>query len=171
MTATTRASDTRHVLPWLEAQQRRIQGILAGLDDDALRQVVLPSGWSCAGMIQHLTVMTRFWFVDVMAGRPSDEPESGDFHVADTTAVSTLLDAYEREAEAAVALIRDVPSDTPPAWWPDGMFGDWRMDDLHEVIMHVLIETTCHAGHLDAARELIDGRTWDYEHGRLSEPG
>ena len=49
------------------------------------------------------------------------------------------------------------------------MFGDSRMDNLHEVVMHVLIETTCHAGHLDAARELIDGRTWDYEHGRLSE--
>ena len=103
MTATTYASDTRTVLPWLEAQQRRIQGILAGLDDDALRQVVLPSGWSCAGMIQHLTVMTRFWFVEVMAGLPSREPESDDFHVSATTPVSTLLDTYEREAEAAIA--------------------------------------------------------------------
>jgi len=42
------------------------------------------------------------------------------------------------------------------------MFGDWRLDNLHEVLLHLLIETTCHAGHLDAARELIDGRTWDY---------
>lgn len=26
--------------------------------------------------------------------------------------------------------------------------------------MHVVTETACHAGHLDTARELIDGRQW-----------
>jgi len=26
--------------------------------------------------------------------------------------------------------------------------------------LHVITETACHAGHLDAARELIDGRRW-----------
>jgi hypothetical protein len=28
------------------------------------------------------------------------------------------------------------------------------------VLLHVVTETACHAGHLDAARELTDGRTW-----------
>jgi hypothetical protein len=27
-------------------------------------------------------------------------------------------------------------------------------------MLHVITETACHAGHLDAARELIDGRRW-----------
>jgi hypothetical protein len=27
-------------------------------------------------------------------------------------------------------------------------------------MLHVITETACHAGHLDAARELIDGRLW-----------
>lgn len=27
-------------------------------------------------------------------------------------------------------------------------------------MLHVIKETACHAGHLDAARELIDGRQW-----------
>jgi hypothetical protein len=31
---------------------------------------------------------------------------------------------------------------------------------VREVILHVITETAVHAGHLDAARELIDGRTW-----------
>jgi Protein of unknown function (DUF664) len=26
--------------------------------------------------------------------------------------------------------------------------------------VHVITETACHAGHLDAVRELIDGRKW-----------
>jgi hypothetical protein len=47
----------------------------------------------------------------------------------------------------------------PPARWPD-YFEDWRLQDVREVILHVITETATHAGHLDAARELIDGRTW-----------
>ncbi|MFC7479388.1 DUF664 domain-containing protein [Luedemannella flava] len=28
------------------------------------------------------------------------------------------------------------------------------------LLLHVITETATHAGHLDAVRELIDGRTW-----------
>jgi hypothetical protein len=35
-----------------------------------------------------------------------------------------------------------------------------RPRDVREVILHVITETATHAGHLDAARELLDGRTW-----------
>ena len=31
---------------------------------------------------------------------------------------------------------------------------------MREVLLHVITETATHAGHLDAARELLDGRTW-----------
>jgi hypothetical protein len=31
---------------------------------------------------------------------------------------------------------------------------------VREVVLHVITETACHAGHLDTARELIDGRLW-----------
>ncbi len=33
-------------------------------------------------------------------------------------------------------------------------------DETRVVMLHVLKETACHAGHLDAVRELIDGRQW-----------
>ncbi len=170
MTAQSPACDTRALLPWLASQQRRVRGILDGLDDHTLRQPVLPSGWSCAGMVQPLTVTTRFWLVEVMAGHRTDLPEDDDFHVSDSVPASTILDDFQRQALTATALVRDLPLDTPPAWWPEDMFGDWRLHDLHEVLLHLLIETACHAGHLDAARELIDGRTWDYACGRLSDP-
>jgi hypothetical protein len=29
---------------------------------------------------------------------------------------------------------------------------------MRRTILHVLTETACHAGHLDAVRELLDGR-------------
>jgi hypothetical protein len=31
---------------------------------------------------------------------------------------------------------------------------------VRDIVLHTLTETACHAGHLDAARELIDGRLW-----------
>jgi hypothetical protein len=43
----------------------------------------------------------------------------------------------------------------PEDWW-----GDAGLDfpDLRTIIVHVLVETAVHAGHLDAVRELLDGR-------------
>jgi hypothetical protein len=34
------------------------------------------------------------------------------------------------------------------------------MDTVRQLLLHTLTETACHTGHLDAARELIDGRKW-----------
>jgi hypothetical protein len=44
----------------------------------------------------------------------------------------------------------------------DPRWGEWgkRFTDLRFVMLHVLKETAAHAGHLDAAAELLDGRQW-----------
>ncbi|MGI8887391.1 MAG: DUF664 domain-containing protein [Nocardioidaceae bacterium] len=57
MCTNTRPSSAS-ILPWLQAQQHRVLGIVEGLDDESMRRPILPTGWSCIGMIQHLTVMT-----------------------------------------------------------------------------------------------------------------
>jgi uncharacterized protein DUF664 len=41
-----------------------------------------------------------------------------------------------------------------------GIWPDWRLPDLRHIVLDVLTEVATHAGHLDAARELIDGTTW-----------
>jgi hypothetical protein len=68
--------------------------------------------------------------------------------------------ALREEVRLADDVIAAVPLDAPPARWPAELFGDFRLPDLRAVLLHVLTETSTHAGHLDAARELIDGRTW-----------
>nr|WP_285574372.1 hypothetical protein [Actinoallomurus iriomotensis] len=35
-----------------------------------------------------------------------------------------------------------------------------RHPQTHHGVLHVFTETACRAGHLDAARGLIDGRQW-----------
>lgn len=79
-----------------------------------MRRPVLPSGWSCLSLVQHLAVDDeRFWFQGVVAGEQAVKDE--------------------------------VAAGSGCAW---------------QVGPDVLTETATHAGHLDAARELIDGRTW-----------
>ena len=155
--------DSERLLSYLDGQRRHVLGILEGLDDAALRRPALPSGWSCLGLVQHLTAdVERFWFRGVFGADPgvTGDDETDAWSVAPELAAEKVLAAYREEIERSNALIRATPVDAPPAWWPVGLFGEWRLDDLGEALLHVIAETAVHAGHLDAARELVDGRQW-----------
>ncbi|MGC5562112.1 DUF664 domain-containing protein [Streptomyces sp. FR-108] len=161
----TPSSEVTALLRSLAGQRRHILGILDGLDAEDLRRPVLPSGWHCLGLVQHLALdVERFWFRAVVAG---DEKvihglTSGDeaWQVAPEVPAVDVLDRYRREAELADAVIAAAPADAAPAWWPHDLFGEPHLHTLRDVLLHVITETACHAGHLDAARELIDGRRW-----------
>ena len=71
-----------------------------------------------------------------------------------------MLDLYRREIELADKIITATSPEAPPAWWPDFFPPAFHLDNLRQVLLHVIAETATHAGHLDAARELIDGQTW-----------
>jgi hypothetical protein len=51
--------------------------------------------------------------------------------------------------ERADDVLASLSLDAAPTWWPD-FSGDYRLDDLREVLLHVIVETAAHAGHLDA---------------------
>jgi len=157
--------ETKTLLAYLSAQRDHALGILEGLDEEALRRPVLPSGWTCLGLIQHLALdIEQFWFRAVVAGEQSVIDELADapnaWQISANVPARTIFDVYRREIDRANAIITATPLDAAPAWWPSELFGDWRLDTLREIIMHVMTETACHAGHLDAVRELIDGRRW-----------
>ncbi|QOV40842.1 DUF664 domain-containing protein [Streptomyces ferrugineus] len=159
------SSEVRALLRVLDGQRRHVLGILDGLDGKDLRRPVLPSGWHCLGLVQHLALdVERFWFRAVLAG---DEEvirvlTSGDdaWKVAPEVPAIDVLDLYRREAELADAVITATPADAALAWWPHDLFGEPHLHNLRDVLLHVITETACHAGHLDAARELIDGHRW-----------
>ncbi|MEQ7127703.1 DinB family protein [Actinopolymorpha sp. B11F2] len=159
-------SETRTLISYLDAQREHVLGILEGLDDQALRRPVLPSAWTCLGLVHHLAHdVERGWFRAVIAGETDvietlhSDIENAWQVTADTPA-KDVLDNYREEAERANTILAVTSLDAAPAWWPQGQFGDWRLDTVREVVQHVMVETACHAGHLDAVRELIDGRRW-----------
>ncbi|WP_443046798.1 DinB family protein [Streptomyces sp. NBC_00247] len=155
------------LLACLRDQRRHVLGILDGLDEEALRRPVLPSGWSSLGLVRHLALdVERFWFRAVFLG-DTDVIRSLDgigdaWQVPAGASPSDILGTYLVETERADSVIAAASSaDAALAWWPSHLFGDgWRHHTLRDLLLHVITETACHAGHLDAARELIDGRRW-----------
>ena len=147
----------------LDNQRTHVLGIIEGLSGDDLRRPVLPTGWTILGLVQHLALdVERFWLWNVTAGEiaPEDPAPENAWKVAPDTPPDKVVDLYRFQTERATDVISKTPLDAAPKWWPEGLFGSWRLHDLREIVLHVVTETACHAGHLDAARELIDGRTW-----------
>ena len=151
------------LLERLDGCRRHILRQLEGLADDDLRRPVLPSGWTCLGLIRHLTLSDeRYWFETVVAGGDLDywpDGPNADWLVGADEQADSVLTAYRDATHASDAIIATLSLDAPPArpedWWPNAGL---RFPDLRSVIMHVIVETATHAGHLDAVRELLDGR-------------
>jgi Protein of unknown function (DUF664) len=150
---------------YLDLERHHVLGILEGFSEDQLRRPVLPSGWNCLGMVKHLALADEhYWFRCIVGGEPLDffpaEPNA-EWQLAADESAEDVFALYRDEIERANAIVAATPLGTPPRQ-RDPQWGAWAdgISDLRVVMLHVLKETACHAGHLDAAAELIDGRQW-----------
>jgi uncharacterized damage-inducible protein DinB len=153
--------ETDALLASLNSQRQHVLGALEGLSEDDLRRPVLPSGWTPLGMVRHLSLeVEQFWFRGAVAGEPITLT-SGDeaWQVPADVPGTAILDLYRDEIARANEIIAATPADAMPKWWPD-FFRDFPPRPLRKTVLHVITETATHAGHLDAARELIDGGQW-----------
>lgn len=150
----------------LDDQRQHVLGILEGLSDEQLRRPVLPSGWSCLGMVKHLALgVEHYWFRCIVAGESLDFfalnslDNNRDWDVGAKETGAEVFNLYRDEIQRSNAIVMRTPLETAPAqrddWW-----GTWEIPDLEYLMFHLITETACHAGHLDAARELLDGRQW-----------
>lgn len=160
MRSTVISTEQEALLRRLSAEREHVQGVLRGMSAEQLRRAVLPSGWTCLGLVRHLAVdVERFWFRGVVAGEPIDFDDSTGWQPPADESADATFELYRHEIARADAIMAGVDLGAPPARWPD-YFDDFRLANAREVILHVITETATHAGHLDAVRELMDGRTW-----------
>lgn len=151
------------LLARLDAQRAHVLGAIDGLTDVQLRQAVLPSGWSCVGMIKHLALADEhYWFRSIVGGESLDffpsEP-GADFAVGSAESADEVIAMYRGEIERSNTILLSVSLDDPPRQ-VDPDWAEWGIEfpTVRSVVVHMLVETACHAGHLDAARELLDGK-------------
>ncbi len=101
-----------------------------------------------------------FWFSSIIDGEALDWAPTGpcaDWHVgADDTAAS-VIDAYNEQVVASNAVLDRADPGAPPRR-KDPLWDTWGIDfpNVRIIVLHMIVETATHAGHLDAVAELID---------------
>lgn len=149
---------------FLDAQRASVLAIADGMDEDALRAVVVPSGWTPLGLIEHLGHAERHWFQDVALGRAAPLPWSDEADEDAEAPFTTSRQAgivfafYRDQIERSNAVLASVPLSAAPLGRHNREGAD-EVTDLRFIVLHMIEETARHAGHLDIARELIDGKT------------
>ncbi|GIF05129.1 DinB family protein [Actinoplanes siamensis] len=146
---------------FLEYQRASARAVLEGLGEDALRRPVLPSGWTPLGLVEHLGHAERHWFQEVLTGSAVPLPWPDSDHPPLTTPhpAAAVFGFYAEQCRIADTIIAATPLSAAPAGaHPDPALAS-QTTDLRRILLHMIEETARHAGHLDAVRELIDGRT------------
>jgi hypothetical protein len=126
-----------------------------GLSDEQVRRVMVDSGTSVLGLVQHLAEAERYWFGYHLAGTAwSADGEYGMAVPADRVVADVLAD-YRSATESSDRAIR-------AAGDPDARFAvpvEGNRHTLRWVLAHMTSETARHAGHADILREQLDGTT------------
>ena len=123
------------------------------LNEEQLRRVLVETGTSLLGLVQHLTDAEHYWFGYHVAGRGDDDYDFS-MDVPTTRSAVDVIDAYRDAIAASDEILRAADFDALVAISPDE-----KPTTVRWVVAHMTGETTRHAGHADIIRELIDGVT------------
>jgi hypothetical protein len=136
---------------------------LEGLSEYDIRRPVVPTGTNLLGLVKHVATV-EFGYFGLTFGRPFDEPlpwadddaeANADMWATADESREQIVGLYHRAWAHSDATIDTLELDSlgRVPWWPD----DRSEVSLHFVLVHMIAETSRHAGHADVVRELIDG--------------
>ena len=159
-------AEDQALLAFLAAQRDAVLSIVAGLDEEAWHRSVVPSGWTPAGLVEHLGGAEWHWFQGVVAGKdPEPAPGDEDLSPYDPAAAfvcdlpsAEIIGFYRDQCASSDAVLAVTPMSASPRG-RHGVPGQDEPPDVRWVVLHMIEETARHAGHLDIARELLDGQT------------
>lgn len=135
---------------------------LDGLSEYQVRRPMTPHGTNLLGLVKHL-IGCEIGYFGAVFDRPFTPAPSWLTEAAEPTvdmwataqeSRQDIIDLYRRACAHADATTEGLDLDhvgTVPTWPQDR-----RKVTLHQVLVHMLAETSRHAGHADVVRELID---------------
>jgi hypothetical protein len=132
-----------------------------GLTDGQAALQTTKSELCLGGLIKHVSVTEDRWMRFAVGGAEAMEAEPVDwvngFRMLEGETLAGLLDAYaevaRRTDELVASLDLDVSHPLPEApWFEPG--ASWS---VRQVLLHIIAETSHHAGHADIIRESLDG--------------
>ncbi|PXX51891.1 uncharacterized protein DUF664 [Nocardia tenerifensis] len=152
---------------YLHSELRRFREVmiwkLDGLGEYDIRRPLTATGTNLLGLVKHLSLWESRYFGEVFH-RPFREPlprwddveaRGTDMWATEHEPREEIVGRYQRvwaHSDATItALDIDSPGHVP--WWPRPEVM------LFNVLVHMLTETSRHAGHADLLREQLDGST------------
>ncbi|MGE5830732.1 MAG: DinB family protein [Micromonosporaceae bacterium] len=150
------------LLQTLDKHRGFLRHTLRGLTDEQAAARTTASELCLGGLIKHVTGTEDRWMRFAVGGAEAMESEPidwlGQFRMVDGDTVAGLLDAYQAVARHTDELVATLPDldlahPLPVAPWFEPGAG-WS---VRRVLLHIIAETSQHAGHADIIRESIDG--------------
>ena len=166
MSTTTETTERSDLVSTLDGHRRFLRYTARDLTDEQAAKRTTVSELCIGGLIKHVTLTERQWarFIVEGASARSFDSATADaawdrgFTMTDGNTLAGLLDQYEEVAAATDELVRTLPDlnaahPLPKApWFPPG--ATWT---ARRVLLHIIAETSQHAGHADIIREALDG--------------
>ena len=173
-TTDTLTAERADLLDTLHKHRGLFRVTVEGIDEDQARTRATVSELTLGGLIKHVTSVERNWAQFILEG-PTPSPAidwpnvdwsnpplevvayADGFRMLEDETLAGLLADYEAAAAATDDLVATVDLDArqplPEApWFPPG--ASWS---ARRAFLHIVAETTQHAGHADIIRETIDG--------------
>jgi Protein of unknown function (DUF664) len=151
----------RYLHKKLQVTRQALVWKLDGLSEYAIRRPLTATGTNLLGLVKHVATWEARYLGEVF-DRPFPKPlppwqdsDGSDLWVTEDETREQIIGFYRRAWEHADATIKELPIDAPgrvPWWSPPDV-------KLFNIMVHVLNDTTRHAGHADILREQLDGRT------------
>ena len=153
---------------YLQEARDAILWKLDGVGERDLRLPRTPTGTNLLGIVRHVANVEIGYFGPTfgkawphpdaalfVADDDYDSDPQADWWVPAEISAAEVVDFYREVMAFSDATIADLPLDATGSvpWWPE----ERREVSLARIIVHVISDTTRHAGHADILREAIDG--------------
>jgi uncharacterized damage-inducible protein DinB len=150
------------MLDYLDFFRGVVADKVGGLSEAELASSVVPSGWTPAGLVNHLVNVERRWLRWGFLGEPVPDPwrdatDDGGWVAPEATPAE--LRGLLESAGARSRSIVEAHGLTERAAVGGRFTDEASAPQLQWILLHLVQEYARHAGHLDVARELVDGQT------------
>ncbi|HEU5486890.1 MAG TPA: DinB family protein [Microlunatus sp.] len=153
MTSAPDTTERTALVHFLNASRGAALAVVDGLSEADARRSIVPSGWSPFDLVVHLGGVERHWFAHTLAGDAAHTPALD----LEPTTLAEAVELVRAEIARSDQILGRLSLDDPLVLQPAELVGE--VTTVRGVLLHVIEELARHAGHLDIARELIDGRT------------